>query len=581
MKVKIINSNTYDNYVPHILAELGIEDIEEYLNPTINSLNDYTLLENIEDGAQLVKETLEHNEKILLVVDCDVDGYTSSAILYQYLKQIKSDISIDIKLHSGKQHGLEDHIDSILKNPIYSLVILPDSSTNDLVYHQMLMELGIKVLVLDHHLAESDVALNAIIVNNQTSPNYPNKDLTGAGIVYQFCRQLDEIFGVQYADNYLDLAALGIDGDMGSLLDIENRYIVHKGFQNIKNFFFKTLINKQSYSMNNEITPISVAFYIVPLINAMIRVGTQEEKQRLFLAFVNGEELVPSQKRGAKGTFEKVAIESARECVNARSRQNRWLEKAENLLEDKITSQHLLDNQVLLICLEEQDDFPSELNGLIAMRMSQKYNKPTIVARLNESEEYGQLISGSARGLNKTELTSFKDYLDQTQLFTYTAGHNNAFGCGISANLVNDFHVVANQELEKMDFGENYYDVNFQRKAQDNDINNIIVDFVKGNHLWGTNVPEPLLYVTNINITKQDVNIMGKNQDTLKIVYNGISYMKFHAKDLIKELADLFDKTSNITLNIIGRANLNEWNGMVTPQIFITDYEVKNGMLEF
>lgn len=581
MKVKIINSNTYDNYVPHILAELGIENIEEYLNPTINSLNDYKLLENIEDGAQLVKETLEHNEKILLVVDCDVDGYTSSAILYQYLKQIKPDISIDIKLHSGKQHGLEDHIDSILQNPIYSLVILPDSSTNDLVYHQMLMELGIKVLVLDHHLAESDVALNAIIINNQTSPNYPNKDLTGAGIVYQFCRQLDEIFGVKYADNYLDLAALGIDGDMGSLLDIENRYIVHRGFQNIKNFFFKTLINKQSYSMNNEITPISVAFYIVPLINAMIRVGTQEEKQRLFLAFVNGEELVPSQKRGAKGTFEKVAIESARECVNARSRQNRWLEKAENLLEDKITSQHLLDNQVLLICLEEQDDFPSELNGLIAMRMSQKYNKPTIVARLNESEEYGQLISGSARGLNKTELASFKDYLDQTQLFTYTAGHNNAFGCGISANLVDDFHLIANQELEKMDFGENYYDVNFQRKAQDNDINNIIVDFVKGNHLWGTNVPEPLLYVTNINITKQDINIMGKNQDTLKIVYNGISYMKFHAKDLIKELADLFDKTSNITLNIIGRANLNEWNGMVTPQIFITDYEVKNGMLEF
>jgi single-stranded-DNA-specific exonuclease len=72
--------------------------------------------------------------------------------------------------------------------------------------------------------------------------------------------------------------------------------------------------------MNNVVTPMSVAFYIVPMMNAMIRVGTMEEKQRLFRALIDGHEKIPCNKRGAKGTLEEAAVESLRECTNARSR---------------------------------------------------------------------------------------------------------------------------------------------------------------------------------------------------------------------------------------------------------------------
>jgi len=119
------------------------------------------------------------------------------------------------------------------------------------------------------------------------------------------------------------LAALGVCGDMGSVLDLENRYIMLNGFKNINNYFFECAIEKQAYSMNNEVTPISVAFYIVPMMNAMIRMGTMEEKERLFLGLVDGHRKVPCNKRGAKGTMEEVAIESLRECVNAKAKQNR------------------------------------------------------------------------------------------------------------------------------------------------------------------------------------------------------------------------------------------------------------------
>ena len=95
---------------------------------------------------------------------------------------------------------------------------------------------------------------------------------------------------------------------MMSMLSYENQYIIQTGFKNINNFFFKVLIDKQSYSMNNKITPITVAFYIVPMINAMIRVGSMDEKERLFLAFIDGEKLVPSNKINIINIYSKIYI---------------------------------------------------------------------------------------------------------------------------------------------------------------------------------------------------------------------------------------------------------------------------------
>ena len=119
--------------------------------------------------------------------------------------------------------------------------------------------------------------------------------------------------------------------------------------------------------MKGEINPITVAFYIVPMLNAMIRVGTKEEKQRLFLAIVSGHTKVPNNARGHKGEQIEVAIESARECTNARAHQNKEKDEIVERLEGKIQEFGLLDNQILFIILNDEDVFPPELNGLTAM----------------------------------------------------------------------------------------------------------------------------------------------------------------------------------------------------------------------
>ena len=585
MKTRLINTNFKKDYVDSLLKARGIKNPEDYYNPSREFLQSPTDLENVERGANLLMEVLTLDEKILIVVDSDNDGFTSATIMYSYLKDLMPDCKIDYILHEGKQHGLQDHIKNLTEGgEHYGLIILPDSSSNDYVYHEQLSDLGTFVLVLDHHITDTELSENAIIINNQLSPNYKNKELTGAGIVYQFCRYLDLKLGKSFADKYMDLAAWGIIGDMGAMLELENRYIVKEGLKNINNKLLWALMEKQAYSITGAMNPskqqlieamnpISVAFYIVPLVNAMIRVGTMDEKCRLFEAFIDGDKMIPSGKRGAKGTMEKAGVEAARECSNARNRQNKSLETAMDRTEIKIHKYGLLENRILFVRLDEEDTFPSELNGLLAMKLSAKFKRPTIVARLNEQG----FIRGSMRGLNQSELVSFKDFLTESGMFEYVQGHDNAAGCSILNSYLSDFHKWANNALIGIDFGENCYDINFDRIAADDDLADIIRDIGAHDGIWGQQNPEPLIHVTDINISANDVQIMGKNKDTVKFEKFGIAYMKFHAKDLIEEL----NKYSDMKIEVVGRANLNEWGGKVTPQIFIEDIELEDGTLGF
>lgn len=586
MKTKLVNKDIRENYTNELLMERGLspEELEYFLNvPDDSALQSPLALDYLGQAWAMFKDMTEadKHQTITVVVDSDVDGFTSAAIFIQYLRKFNKEVNIVPILHKGKGHGLSDTYEEVLEtHPAY--IILPDAGSNDYEYMEKIIssrekdEIIPQFLILDHHIVEPDTKFSshAVIVNNQLSDDYKNKDLCGAGVTWQFCRYVDECEGTSYADEFIDLAALGLISDMMSMLSLENRYIVHTGLNNINNYFFKALCEKQSFSMGGKINPISVAFYITPLINAMIRAGAEDEKQRCFQAFIDGHALVESHKRGAKGTFEEVAIESARECTNARAKQNRILDKAVEELEIKIAKHDLLENKILFVRLEEDDQFPPELNGLVAMKLSAKYKKPTIVARLNSEGE----IKGSSRGLNESELTSFKNFMDNSGYFTFTAGHDNACGIGILDKNLAAFHEYANKELANVDFGESWYEVNFERIAADSDIEDLIVDIANHDDLWGQQNNEPLIHIKDINITKNDIRIMGKDNSTVKIEKFGIAYMKFHAKDMIEELGKY---PGEIKLEVVGRANVNYWGGYATPQIFISNYQIEDGTLGF
>lgn len=551
------------DYLKSILKSRGIGDVETYLHPTKDLLLDPQLLNNIELGVETLYNCLRTNGKIFLQVDSDTDGYTSAAILYNYIMRFEPNAQIQLRFHNGKQHGV---LPTTVPDGI-SLVLLPDSGSNQFEEHKELAERGITTLVIDHHLADHE-SEDAIVINNQLSPLYSNKSLCGAGVVYKFCQYFDSKYSCSFADEDLDLVAVGLVADMMDLRDFETRAIVHYGLQHIKNAGLLALVTKNSFSLNNrkQLTPTDVSFSIAPFINAITRVGTIDEKEIMFIAFTDGMRPLPSTKRGASpNDIEYAGEQMARLATNAKSRQQRLIESAMEILEGRIQEYALNDNKLLVVFVKDEDNFDSNITGLIAMKLTAKYGKPTILVKLSD----GGVYKGSARGLNDSDLPDLKKFFVESGFFEYAEGHANAHGLGIKKDKVQDFIDYANKELQDIEFGEKTYMVDYIFDRTETEIAKLVLDVGQAN-IWGMGVETPLIVVEKVRLSSSDVTIM-KN-DSMKFVHNGVTFTLFKNP----KACDEFTRYSTMEVDVCGKANINEWAGKIIPQIFIVDYNVKN-----
>lgn len=574
-----------ENFLKELLIDRQLipandEDYQaRYFSPKKDNLEDFALLDNIMAGAECLEKHIKNKSRIYLVVDSDIDGFTSSAILYNYLMENFKDINIEYHIPDGKEHGLDTIMPLLEHEQKYDLIILPDSSSNDYECHKKLNEMGYEILILDHHEAEK-YSENAIVINNQLSKNYPNKSLSGVGVVYKFLQLLDERNGFNSADSFLDMVAVGECGDMMDLNTLENRFISDYGFSHLKNEGLRQLIKLQGYSIfgvkleeitdsfldNASITPINAAFYIAPLVNALIRVGSSKEKELLFQSFIKGKDIVPSTKRGHKGETETIAEQSARNCYNARNRQNKEKEKALELLDIQISNDCLDDNKILILNADDID-VSNTLTGLCAMGVAAKYKKPVLLGRVNK-EGY---LKGSMRGRGESELKDFRSFLLSSGYMDYVEGHNNAAGFAIKESDVSKLYDYANKKLANINFNEGFYEADFIVNGNCSYLNEMIFDLWKGKNIYGQNCPEPIIITQNLTIRPDNIKIIGAYKDTVKITFNNTTFMKFKAKELIEQLQNY---PCGFIATIVGRPSVNSWNGIETPQILIEDIEI-------
>ena len=570
MKYKLI-AKPNKNYSPmqQILVNRGIDvkDIEHYLKTSDADILNPDLLDNMIEGVKRLISAIKNQEKIFLIVDCDADGFTASAALVNYIYKVFPSAMdlLSIQLHEGKEHGIEEKwLEEIVANE-YKLVICPDASSNDYKQHKFLKDNGIDVLVLDHHDAE-EVSENAIIINNQLS-DYPNKTLSGVGIVYKFCSKIDELMKIKEADTILDLVSLGMIADMMDLRNFETKHLIQKGLTRIENPFFKALVERQAYSIGETVTPIGVAFYIAPLINATIRVGTQNEKEVMFKAMLNhcAYDMIPSTKRGEKGKTEAVVVQAVRNATNVRNRQKKARDNGFEYVEQIIAANNLDKNKIIVVQVSE--DLDKNLTGLIANQLMAKYQKPVLLVR--ETDE--GLLQGSARGYDKSELKDLKSFLLESGFMEYAEGHAAAMGVGIYKDKVNALVDYSNTVLANYDFSA-CYDVDYEYMSNDFKAQDII-DIGSMKSLWGKGVDEAMVVIKGIKVTSNNIKLMSANKNpTIKItLQNGTSLIKFGASQ--SEFESL--KSSGYTeIDVIGTCAINEWQGMITPQILIKDYEV-------
>lgn len=572
---------------------INIEDMDSYLNTSDDCINHFSLLgkDNLFKAATTLIKTITNNESAVVIVDSDCDGFTSAATLINYLYDLfPSWVANKLTwfMHEGKQHGLSDFI----LNDDLKLIIIPDAGSNDFEYHKQYNKKDINIIVLDHHEAEK-ISDDAIIINNQLS-DYPNKHLSGVGIVWQFCRYIDSLMNSDNANKYLDLVALGLDADMMSLKEKETKHLIEKGFKQLQNPFFEAMVEKNDYSMKGKVNPISVAFYVAPYVNAIVRSGTLEEKQIVFRSMLNFEayKKVPSTKRGHKiGEMESVLAQALRTCTNVKNRQTRAQDAGLALLENLIEKNNLLQHKVLLFLLEP-GQIDRNIAGLIANKFMAKYQRPCCIltkvtetiepllaiensnVKWNENHKTYELISyqGSARGYDKSGITNFKDICAETNSIMFAEGHQGAFGLGLYEDEIEEFLNLTDEALKDMS-SEPVYWVDFIYNDSNIDAQGII-DIASHDELWGKDMDEPMIAISNVRITKDMVTLMSPDKSpTLKIsLPNNISLIKFNSSQ--DEYEKFISEEGWIKVDFIGRCNANKYRDHIYPQIIIEDFQI-------
>lgn len=576
LKENNLPTNTF-NFLHSYLMALGIkqEDVDSFIKgPRESDADNPWDLENMEIGIKTFHQLLEANKKIFLQVDSDVDGFTSSAIFYCYFKRRYPGIQIEWRLHDGKEHGVI--LETVPEDA--EVIIIPDAGSMQLEEQQILHDQDRKVIILDHHTVSEMITLdNVIIINNQTSPKFKNKSLSGAGVVYMFIKAYDETYFSEnpIAHEYLDLAALGIISDAMDTRTLGNNYIIQKGLSQIRNKMFQELLTRQEYSIPDITAPtkIDIAFYIAPLINGLIRSGEQSEKELLFAAMLdNGNgEYFESNYRGV-ARIETLYQQAARLAANAKSRQDAAKKRTATALHQKIKEEGLEGNQIIAIALNKTEaaKISPTLTGLIAMDLVKTFNKPVLVLR--EVVENGvTFYRGSGRSKDFDGLKSLLKFIQESDYAEYAEGHGNAFGASFTADNLEKFILYANEKLKDIDFNNETIDVDYWFKDSVNPT--MLRDFAEGKHLYGTGIPQPK-FAFSITVHRDQVKQMGKGT-SLNLYYGNVGFVLFRVAE---KYMPQFNQHEYSRVNIVGRSQINTFMGKNTIQVIIDELEVYEGL---
>ena len=558
--------------VEQVLFNRGInpKDIEHFKYPSVNDLVNPEKLEHIKDGVAMLISHIERNDKIFIQVDSDCDGYTSSAILITYLNCLFPhyvQTQISYRIHDGKQHGLlTDTIPSDVK-----LVIAPDASSNDYEQHKELHDRGIDVLVIDHHEAEK-YSEYACVINNQMC-DYPTKSLSGAGVVYKFCSYIDQLLGYDYANDYIDLATVGIIADVMDLRDYEIREIILRGMQGFRNPLLKAMVAKDKFHFEGkQLTPFNIAWYIAPYINAITRSATEQEKLVVFESMIEylAYKTIPSTKRGCKGQNETRVEQAVRTCANVKNRQSKAKENASDAVFQTIKDENLLEHKILAIRLDPKYAADKNLTGLIANGLLDLYCRPVLI--LNKVEEEGKVYwQGSGRGYDKANLGSLRDLLESSGLVQYAQGHAMAFGVSIPEENYDALVQYVDEAYKDFDCSP-VYSVDLIWDGAKDLSSHAFAEIADEEKIWGKGVEDPLIAIENFRIYGNQLRLFGldKGKPTLNIqLDDGSSLVKFKSSEEEYEL--LHSDLGYVIINAVGTCTRSIWG---IPQFNIQDYEI-------
>lgn len=545
--------NNLDLTLTNILLQRGIDTFDKaksFFRPSLDEIHDPFLMKDMDKAVSRLQQAIENNEKILVFGDYDVDGTTSVALVYSYLKNYYDKLEYYIPDRYSEGYGISyQGIDYAAEND-FKLIIALDCGIKAIEKVDYATEKGIDFIICDHH-RPGDTIPNAVAVLDQKRDdcNYPYKELSGCGVGFKLMQAWTKQTEKDEAKlfEYLDLLAISTCADIVPITG-ENRVFVYYGLKVINEnprLGVKTLIDLAN--KKNDLTSTDVVFTIAPRINAAGRIETGNKAVEM---------LVEENKTSALGFGKNInELNTDRKDLDRDITAEALAMIAEN------TSLQTKKTTVLF-----QENWHKGVIGIVASRLIETHYRPTIIL----TESNGK-ATGSARSVKDFDVYNAIDAC--SNLLEQFGGHKYAAGLTMKLEnldaFIEKFEEVVNEQIDDELL---IPQVNIDAKLELNQINDKFYSILKQFAPTGPSNMRPVFMSENVFST-QNSRIVGDNHLKLEVFQEENPGLKFSC--IAFNLGHVLDDIAEgVPFSIVYNIEENTWNGITTLQLNIKDLKV-------
>lgn len=543
-----------------------------YIKPRIALMHDTMFMKDIEKAIKIIIQAKDENKRVFIYGDYDVDGVTSTVILYKALKQFGCNVDYYIPNRKYEGYGLNKNCISAMKERGCNIVFTCDNgiaSVDEAIY---IKELGMEFIILDHHEpafsenGEEDIipCADAVIDCKQKKCGYPFKMLCAGAMAYKFIKALFEYAGCQI-ENEAELfvfAAIATVCDIVDLCD-ENRIIVRNGLRILNsgrrmNTGIKALLECQS--LKKKITEETLGFIIGPCINASGRIESAVEAVELFL----------------EENYDKALLKAKR-LVEINEERKKITSDAYERAIDNIENSSVKNDKIMVVYDENIDE---SVIGIVAGRIKEHYYRPVIV--ISKGEEFDK---GSGRSIDGYNM--FENLFANRELFVKCGGHAMAAGLSIEHKNVevlrkrlNENCMLTEKELTEV--------IRIDKELVFADLTIELAEELNIMRPFGKENPQALFATKNVLV--KALRYVGANQNIIQFIFSdenniNVKGISFRGFDKFKKLIENnFDnkvqnevfggsvKNISLFLDIVYTIEINEYNNKKNVQLIIKDF---------
>jgi len=422
--------------VPPLIARLLIHrgvtsrrEADDFLCTDLSGFASPSLMADLPEAVQLIRRAVSEKQKILVVGDYDVDGLTSTALLYRTLRSMGADVGCHIPHRMEDGYGLKQEVIRKAAADGVKLLITVDCGTTSFEELRYAHRMGLESIVVDHHelLPAGRPPATAFLNPLQPACRYPEKELASVGVAFTLYRGLIEEDPDRTVWEHLDLAALGTVADVAPLTG-ENRIMVKAGLHRLagtQKAGLRALLAKTKM-LGRDLSTEDISFMLAPRINAMGRTGSADVSLRLLLT---------DDLEEAEELAKRIEKENKNRGVLQREALKRALAKVEREI-------NFSTDRVIVL---DDDQWHPGVAGIIAGRLADRFHRPVVVIAVN-----GSVCRGSARSIQDFSLV---DALEQVkEHLVEFGGHPAAAGFTIEPEKIPLFREAINRVArERMD----------------------------------------------------------------------------------------------------------------------------------